>query len=116
MTLIYLTAGHDFTMEKMCETFKEAQIEEPNWLDVSSKLGLSLCGQVSSAELYQAWSKRGPSWNKLFQALQKFDGYQQVAKQAKKKAGGCDAWNFISITELFCLSVHLVTSFFMLPC
>ena len=98
-------------MEKMCETFKEAKIDEPNWLEVSSKLGLALYGQVSSAELYQAWSKRGPSWNKLFQALQKYDRYEQVAKQAKKKAGVCDAWNFVSITELFCLTVHLVTFF-----
>ena len=96
-------------MEKMCETFKEAKIEEPNWLEVSSKLGLALYGHVSSAELYQVWSKRGPSWMKLFQALQKFDGYQQVAKQAKKKAGVCDACNFISFfTKVFCLTVHLV--------
>ena len=88
--LIYLTAGHELTAEKMCEMFKEAKIEEPNWLEVSSKLGIVLYGQVSSTELYQAWCKRGPSWNKLFQALQKFDGYQQVAKQAKKKAGVAD--------------------------
>ena len=78
--------------------FKEAKVEEPNWHDVGSKLGLVLYGQVSSAELYQAWSKHSPSWNKLFQALEKLklDGYQKVAKQAKKKAGLCDACNFIS--------------------
>ena len=88
--LIHLTAGHDFTVEKMCETFKEATIAEPNWQEVSSKLGLVLYGQVSSTELYQAWcTKCGPSWKALFEALQKFDGYQQVAKKAKKKAGAC---------------------------
>ena len=88
--LIYLTAGHELTVEKICEMFKEAKTEEPNWLEVSSKLGLALCGQVSSSELYQAWCKHRPSWMTLFQALQKFDGYQQVAKQAKKKAGVYD--------------------------
>ena len=96
-TLIYLIAGDDFTVEQMCEMFKEAKVEEPNWLEVSSKLRLILYDRVSSSELYQVWSKHGPSWNKLIQALEKLDGYQQVVQQAKKKAGECDTWHFISI-------------------
>lgn len=93
-------------MEKICETFKEAKIEEPNWHQVSSKLGLVLYGQVSSTELYHAWcTKSGPSWKALFQVLQKFDRYQQVAKLAKKKAGVCDLCNFILyFTKVFCLT------------
>ena len=80
-------------MEKMCEMFKEAEIEEPNWQEVTSKLGLVLYGHVSSSELYQAWCKHRPSWKSLFQALEKLDGYQQVAKKAKKNAGECVIYN-----------------------
>ena len=85
----------------MCETFNEAEIEEPNWQEVSSKLGLVLYGHVSSADLYQAWRKRGPSWMTLFEALQKVDGYQQVAKQVKKKAGVYDHVIFNKVLTLF---------------
>ena len=83
-----MTPGDEFTvaeMEKMCDTFKEVGIKEPNWQVVSSKLGLVLYGQVSAAELYRAWDN--PSWRKLSQALERLPGYQKVTEQAKIKAG-----------------------------
>ena len=86
--LFILNAGDEFTvaeMEKMCNTFKEVGIEEPNWQVVSRKLGLVLYGQVLAAELYQAWSN--PSWGELSQALGEFPEYKKVAEQAKIKAG-----------------------------
>ena len=82
-----MTAGHDFTVDEIRDTFKEALNEEPNWQKVSSNLGLDLSGQVSVTEFYQAWCKYDPSWEKLSQALEKFDEYQQVANQTKKNTG-----------------------------
>ena len=86
MSLV-LFAGCELTLATMCITFKEVQLEEPNWQTVSKKLGLDLYGQVSADELYQAWYKHSPSWEKLSQALERIQGYKEVAKQAKKKAG-----------------------------
>ena len=85
--ILVLFAGCELTVETMCSTFKEVKLEEPNWQTVSKELGLDLYGQVSAEELYQAWCKHNPSWEKLSQALGKFPRYKQVAKQAKKKAG-----------------------------
>ena len=82
-----MNTGHDFTLANVCDTFKEVEIEEPDWQEVSSNLELVIYGQVSVTELYEAWCKCGPSWEMLSQALGKFSEYQQVAKQAKKKAG-----------------------------
>lgn len=72
-------------MEEVCDTFTEVGVKEPNWLAVSSNLGLNLLGQVSAEELCQAWYN--PSWKKLSVALQGLHGYQKVAELAKKKAG-----------------------------
>ena len=85
--LFTLITGHDFTQPNMCDTFKEVGIQEPDWQKVSSNLKLVLYGQVSVTDLYEAWYKCDPSWEKLSHALGKFTKYQQVAKQAKKKAG-----------------------------
>ena len=71
----------------MRDTFKEADVEEPNWQTVSSNLKLVMYGQVSVTEFYQAW--RNPSWEKLSHALEKSHEYHQVAELAKKKAGVC---------------------------
>ena len=71
----------------MRDTFKEADVEEPNWQTVSSNLELVMYGQVSVTEFYQAW--RNPSWEKLSHALEKSHEYHQVAELAKKKAGVC---------------------------
>ena len=84
-----LNTGHDFTLANVCDTFKEVGIGEPDWQEVSRNLKLGLYGQVSFTELYEAWCKCDPSWEKLSYALGKFTEYQQVAKQAKKKAGVC---------------------------
>ena len=80
-------------MDEIRDTFKEAKIDEPNWQTVCTKLGLELPGHVSASELFQAWLKRGPSWQKLFMALGLFPEYQQVANLAKKKAGLCATYS-----------------------
>jgi len=74
-------------VKEVRDTFKQANIGEPNWQTVCIKLGLELPGHVSAAELYQAWLKRDPSWKKLSLALRMFPEYHQVADLAKKKAG-----------------------------
>ena len=74
-------------MDEMRDTFKEANVKEPNWQTVSSNLGLVMYGQVSVVEFYQAW--RNPSWEKLSHGLEKCHKYQRVAELAKKKAGVC---------------------------
>lgn len=80
-------AGCELTVETMCSIFKEVELKEPNWQTVSKQLGLDLYGQVSAEELYQAWCTHSPSWERLSQALGKFQEYKEVAIKAKKKAG-----------------------------
>lgn len=80
-------AGCELTVKTMCSIFKEVTLEEPNWQTVSKQLGLDLYGQVSAEELYQAWCTHSPSWERLSQALGKFQEYKEVANKAKKKAG-----------------------------
>ena len=74
-------------MEKVCDTFTEVGINEPNWLAVSNNLGLNLLGQVSAGELWQAW--HNPSWETMSRALGQLRGYHKVAEVAKKNAGVC---------------------------
>ena len=74
-------------MDEIHDTFKEANVEEPNWQTVCSNLKLVMYGQVSVTEFYQAW--RNPSWEKLSRALEESQEYHRVAELAKMKAGVC---------------------------
>jgi len=90
----YIT-GYAFTVKEICQTLKEAGIENPNWQKVSSNLEVELYGQVTAEEFYQSWCKYHTSWEKLSRALKKFHGYHNVAKLAERNAGINVVKNFL---------------------
>ena len=76
----------------MVATFSEVGVKAPeNWREIGEQLGLDLRGKLSAAEFFKGWQEKNlpnnkPSWKKLAQALEKINGYRDVAVAARNKA------------------------------
>ena len=85
------SAGEKLNAETLCELLTEARVHSPDWKRIGKQLGLQIKGQITAADVFEAWCAKDvqASWTKLAHAIEKVEEYKHAAQNIHEKQGIC---------------------------
>ena len=91
MTKPISSEGEKLNAETLCELLTEAGVHSPDWKRIGQQLGLQIKGQISAADVFEAWYAKDfhASWIKLADAIDKVEEYKHGAQNVCEKQGIC---------------------------